>query len=73
MTAGFVLPCYDLASVRKRDGALRHDTVSLNARHLRVSRERNAAVGRPEGQAKRQIVLSGLFLLLRPPPTSLSI
>lgn len=38
-------PCYDVASVRKCDGALRHDTFSSNAGHVRVSRERNAAVG----------------------------
>ena len=38
-------PCYDVASVRKRDGALRHDTFYSNAGHVRVSRKRNAAVG----------------------------
>ncbi len=39
------MPCYDVASVRKRDGALRHDTFSSNAGHVRGSRERNVAVG----------------------------
>jgi hypothetical protein len=34
-----------VASVRKRDGAKRHDTFYSNAGHVRVSRERNAAVG----------------------------
>jgi hypothetical protein len=38
--------CFGVAGVRKRDGALRHDTFYSNAGHVRVSRERNAAVDR---------------------------
>ncbi len=39
-----VTPCCDVAGVRKCDGALRHDTFSSDVGHVRVSRERNAAV-----------------------------
>ena len=38
-------PCYDVASVRKRDGAKRHDTFSLNVGKVCISCERNAAAG----------------------------
>ena len=38
-------PYYDVAGDRKRDGSKRHDTLTSDAGHVRVSRERNAAVG----------------------------
>jgi hypothetical protein len=58
--SGFVqrLPCYDVASVRKRDGALRHDTFSSNAGHVRVTRERNAAVEQSRFAAEKSILIA---------------
>jgi hypothetical protein len=36
--------CYDVASVRQRDGAKRHDTLTSDTGHVHASGKRNAAV-----------------------------
>lgn len=39
-------PCYDVAPVRKRDGAKQHDTLPSDAGYVPDRALRNAAVGR---------------------------